>query len=67
MNSIQILFFGYLYKKNLLNASLNGTVSNKIVYISVNNNMNQRLFCKLQKGIRLPHAILYYFRDFFGF
>jgi hypothetical protein len=28
---------------------------------------NQRPFCKLQEGIRLPHAILFDFRGFFGF
>jgi hypothetical protein len=28
---------------------------------------NQRPFCKLQEGIRLPHAILFYFQGFFGF
>jgi hypothetical protein len=27
----------------------------------------QRPFCKLQEGIRLPHAILFYFRGFLGF
>jgi hypothetical protein len=28
---------------------------------------SQRPFCKLQEGIRLPLAILLYFRGFFGF
>jgi hypothetical protein len=28
---------------------------------------NQRPFCKLQEGIRQPHAILFDFRGLFGF
>jgi hypothetical protein len=38
-----------------------------LIIFSNSSKGNQRPFCKLQEGIRLPHAILLHFHGFFGF